>query len=81
MILEKFKEKKSSVVAALNQACDAMISKNLLPEICDSLEGAWKSKVPGVKANSLAWASRLVLKTPKASLAKIAKQMGEQVLD
>jgi len=76
-LLERFKDKKTSVVAALNNTCDAMISSALLVEIVESLDAAFKSKVPAVRANSLAWTSRIVLRTPKGSLSKVAKSMAE----
>eukprot|EP00658_Telonema_sp_P-2_P039002 TRINITY_DN27899_c0_g1_i2.p1 TRINITY_DN27899_c0_g1~~TRINITY_DN27899_c0_g1_i2.p1 ORF type:complete len:362 (+),score=141.89 TRINITY_DN27899_c0_g1_i2:133-1218(+) len=72
-ILDRFKEKKSTAIAAVNGACDAMILPSTLTEAHEILEACWKHKVAQVRAGALAWTSRLVLKTPKNNILKIAK--------
>jgi hypothetical protein len=80
-LLDKFKEKKSTVVTAINEAIDTFLNiKNFLPDVLETLEVAWKSKVPPVKSNTLSYCAKLVLKTPKANLVKIAKPLSEKVI-
>ena len=76
-LLERFKEKKATMVAAVNTTCDAMIQPTTLGEALELLEPAWQHKVPGVRAGALGWTSRLILKTPKNNMIKQAKSIAE----
>ena len=61
------------MVEAVNTACDAMSGPTCLAESMETLEAHWANKVPTIRAGALGWTARLVLKTPKSGMLKLAK--------
>ncbi|XP_012235678.1 protein mini spindles isoform X2 [Linepithema humile] len=69
-ILEKFREKKQSVVQALREAADAIYESVSVDLILEDTLAALENKNPAVKAETAAYLARCFTRTPPASLNK-----------
>ncbi|XP_015769974.1 PREDICTED: cytoskeleton-associated protein 5-like [Acropora digitifera] len=69
-ILEKFKEKKTNVVAALREAIDAVFLTTNLPAMQEDLLATLESKNPSVKEETVRFLTRSFCKSTPASLPK-----------
>ncbi|XP_071559595.1 protein mini spindles-like isoform X2 [Temnothorax nylanderi] len=69
-ILEKFREKKQSVVQALREAADAIYQSISIDLILEDTLAALENKNPAVKAETAAYLARCFAHTPPANLNK-----------
>ncbi|KAG7190528.1 hypothetical protein KM043_006629 [Ampulex compressa] len=69
-ILEKFREKKQSVVQALREAADAIFLCITIDSILEETLAALENKNPAVKAETAAYLVRCFARTPPPSLNK-----------
>ncbi|RVE53041.1 hypothetical protein evm_002339 [Chilo suppressalis] len=69
-ILEKFKEKKSNVVAALREAIDAIYPCTNLEAIMEDMLAAFDNKNPSIKAESSLFLARALCHTQPAAFNK-----------
>ncbi|XP_011346802.1 protein mini spindles isoform X1 [Ooceraea biroi] len=69
-ILEKFREKKQTVVQALREAADAIYESVSIDVILEDTVTALENKNPAVKAETAAYLARCFARTPPASLSK-----------
>lgn len=69
-ILEKFREKKQSVVQALREAADAIYGSISIDLILEDTLAALENKNPAVKAETAAYLARCFAHTPPANLNK-----------
>lgn len=69
-ILEKFKEKKANVVAALRDAIDAIYPSTTLEAMQEDILEALNNKNPSVKSETCLFLSRAISKTQPAALNK-----------
>lgn len=79
-LLEKFKEKKPSVVEALGNALDAVFSSVTFAEIVEDVVAASSHKTPQVKAESLRWLVRCLRQTRKPPGKNEIKALGEMLM-
>ena len=79
-LLEKFKEKKPSVVEALANALDAVFASISFEQIVEDLQTASGHKVPQVKAESLRWLVRCLKTTRKPPGKAEIKTLGEMLM-
>ncbi|TGZ55924.1 Uncharacterized protein DBV15_12999, partial [Temnothorax longispinosus] len=70
IILEKFREKKQSVVQALREAADAIYQSLSIDLILEDTLAALGNKNPAVKAETAAYLARCFAHTPPANLNK-----------
>ncbi|XP_071580358.1 protein mini spindles-like [Temnothorax nylanderi] len=70
IILEKFREKKQSVVRALRKAADAIYQSINIDLILEDTLAALEKKNPAVKAETAAYLARCFAHTPPANLNK-----------
>lgn len=76
-LLEKFKEKKPTVVEALANALDAVFASVSFTEIVDDIAAASNHKTPQVKAECMRWIVRCLKTTCKAPGKNEIKALGE----
>ncbi|XP_011314716.1 cytoskeleton-associated protein 5 isoform X2 [Fopius arisanus] len=69
-LLEKFKEKKPTVVAVLREAVDAIFLSITIEAILEDSIAALENKNPAVKAETSAFLARCFSRTPPPSLTK-----------
>ncbi|XP_039313050.1 protein mini spindles isoform X3 [Solenopsis invicta] len=69
-ILEKFREKKQTVVQALREAADAIYESISIDIILEDTLAALENKNPTVKAETAAYLARCFARTPPANLNK-----------
>ncbi|KYQ51976.1 Cytoskeleton-associated protein 5 [Trachymyrmex zeteki] len=69
-ILEKFREKKQTVVQALREAADAIYQSVSIDFILEDSQAALENKNPAVKAETAAYLARCFTHTPPANLNK-----------
>ncbi|KAL0879509.1 hypothetical protein ABMA27_003252 [Loxostege sticticalis] len=69
-ILEKFKEKKTNVVAALREAIDAIYPCTNLENIMEDMLAAFDNKNPSIKAESALFLARALCHTQPAAFNK-----------
>lgn len=69
-ILEKFREKKQTVVQALREAADAIYESVNIELILEDTLAALENKNPAVKAETAAYLARCFTRTPPANLNK-----------
>ncbi|XP_020296342.1 protein mini spindles isoform X2 [Pseudomyrmex gracilis] len=69
-ILEKFREKKQTVVQALREAADAIYESVNIELILEDALAALENKNPAVKAETAAYLARCFTRTPPANLNK-----------
>ncbi|XP_055907668.1 protein mini spindles isoform X2 [Eupeodes corollae] len=69
-ILEKFKEKKANVVAALREAIDAIYPSTSMEAIQESIVESLSNKNPSVKSETASFLARAFARTQPASLNK-----------
>lgn len=69
-ILEKFREKKQTVVLALREAADALYQSISVDQILEDTLAALENKNPAVKAETAAFLARCFTRTPPDSLNK-----------
>ncbi|CAB0035199.1 unnamed protein product [Trichogramma brassicae] len=69
-ILEKFKEKKQTVVVALRECADAIFLSVNIEQISEDVLAALENKNPSVKAETASFLARCLSRTPPASLNK-----------
>ncbi|XP_076663727.1 msps cytoskeleton-associated protein 5 isoform X2 [Andrena cerasifolii] len=69
-ILEKFREKKQTVVQTLREAADAIFLCVSIDVILEDILSAFENKNPAVKAETAAYLSRCFARTPPPSLNK-----------
>lgn len=69
-ILEKFKEKKTNVVAALREAIDAIYPSANLEAIMEDMLAAFENKNPSIKAESSLFLARALCHTQPAAFNK-----------
>ncbi|XP_011648021.1 protein mini spindles isoform X1 [Pogonomyrmex barbatus] len=69
-ILEKFREKKQTVVQALREAADAIYESVSIDLILEDTLAALENKNPAVKAETAAYLARCFVRTPPANLNK-----------
>lgn len=70
IILEKFREKKQTVVQALKEAADAIYESISIDLILEDTLAALENKNPAVKAETAAYLARCFAQTPPANLNK-----------
>lgn len=70
VILEKFREKKQTVVQALREAADAIYESISIDLILEDTLAALENKNPAVKAETAIYLARCFARTPPASLNK-----------
>ncbi|XP_014225605.1 protein mini spindles isoform X1 [Trichogramma pretiosum] len=69
-ILEKFKEKKQTVVVALRECADAIFLSVNIEQISEDVLAALENKNPSVKAETASFLARCLSRTPPTSLNK-----------
>lgn len=69
-ILEKFKEKKANVVAALREAIDAIYPSTTLEALQEDITEALNNKNPSIKAETASFLARAFARTQPATLNK-----------
>ncbi|KAN0034518.1 hypothetical protein ACTFIV_001038 [Dictyostelium citrinum] len=76
-ILEKFKEKKTSVLQSVHTTMDSLVAKSIsLPDIIDELTAIMQSKVPQIKQEVLIFICNSITNTKKpADITKVTKQL------
>lgn len=79
-MLEKFKEKKVTVVEALANALDAVFASVSFAEIVEDVVAVSIHKVPQVKSESIRWLVRCLQTTKKPPAKEQIKIMGEMLM-
>eukprot|EP00850_Spirogloea_muscicola_P001145 SM000004S15015 [mRNA] locus=s4:723804:739200:- [translate_table: standard] len=76
VLLDKFKEKKPTILQAVREALQAIHKSGCLPmaDFLEDVKLAAKNKVPGVRAETLAWITFCVENSKKADLLKLHKE-------